>query len=279
MQFLHKLVSASSFRVVVATHSTAILGAIESLSHTRIVFLTFGQKEIFFKSISAIYKKILPVFGAHPLSNVFNQAPLLLLEGEDDERIWQQVVRSANGRISLYPCSVDGLGDMNKFETEAITVMRSVYDNARAFSLRDMDLTSDEIQSMAPMVRMRLSCRAAENLMLTNESLQSMGLSWEDLKSRIEHWLQTNREHVHFGVMEKFKLGGFDRRTFDLKVIRNDLMGVMGSCKPWEIVVGKVIAKVEWDGTTTFDQEGTILAYLGEKVVVSNSFCKYCPLG
>jgi len=96
------------------------------------------QKELDFKAISAIYKKVLPVFGAHPLSNFFNEAPILLVEGEDDERIWQQVVRSSNGRIKIYPCSVDSVSNMNDFEEEAKKIIQTVYDNARGYSLRDL---------------------------------------------------------------------------------------------------------------------------------------------
>ena len=51
--------------------------------------MSFDQKEIDFKVISVVYRKVLPVFGAHPLSNIFNEAPILLVEGEDDERIWR----------------------------------------------------------------------------------------------------------------------------------------------------------------------------------------------
>ncbi|MFZ5500605.1 MAG: hypothetical protein ACOY58_01655, partial [Candidatus Micrarchaeota archaeon] len=69
-------------------------------------FTVEDELEFDFRAISDLYRKILPVFGAHPLSNVFNRAPILLVEGEDDERIWQQAVRTARGRLKLFPCSV-----------------------------------------------------------------------------------------------------------------------------------------------------------------------------
>ena len=64
MRFLNKLVGDSHFRVLIATHSTAILGALESHDSTHIAYMGFDQKELSFRPISAIYRKILPVFGA-----------------------------------------------------------------------------------------------------------------------------------------------------------------------------------------------------------------------
>ena len=112
VHFLRDLVNTENFQIIVATHSTAFLGAFHDYQHARIAFMTFGQRELVFQPVSEVYRKILPVFGAHPLSNVFNEAPILLVEGEDDERIWQQAVRTAQGRIKIFPCSVGGVGEM-----------------------------------------------------------------------------------------------------------------------------------------------------------------------
>jgi len=79
MHFLKDLVTENNFKVLIATHSTAILGALQTYADTHIAFMTFDQKEFDFKTISEVYRKVLPVFGAHPLSNVFNEAPILLV--------------------------------------------------------------------------------------------------------------------------------------------------------------------------------------------------------
>jgi len=266
MSFLRDLVAEGDFTIVVATHSTTILGALESFDGTRLGFLTHNQKEVHFKPISGIYRKVLPIFGAHPLSNIFNQAPILLLEGEDDERIWQQAVRSSGGSISVYPCSVEGIDNMSAFEEKAAEIIRTVYDNAKGYSLRDRDDGSVEIGDLLPIVRMKLSCRTAENLLLTDEVLDALKVTWGELKERIELWLQRNLEHPHFSFLEALRDGGFDRKNHDIKEIRNDLMGVIGSAKPWEVAVGQAIAKLRWTEDTDFDKEGSLLGYLGKKV-------------
>jgi len=269
MHFLRDLVSEGNFKVIMATHSTAVLGAFESYADTHLAFLVSGQKEINFKSISDSYRKILPVFGAHPLSNIFNQSPVLLLEGDDDERIWQQAVRSAGGRLKLYPCSVEGVDSMPVYEIETEEILNTVYEGAKGFSLRDSDGNNAEIDDMLHLTRMKLSCRNAENLLLTDEVLISLGTTWVDLQTGIESWLTNNDTHGHFYIMNNFKENNYDRINFDLKEIRNDLMGIIGSAKPWEVAVGQAIALLKWDDATNFAQANKMITLLGKKVVTN----------
>jgi len=267
MQFLVKLVKKNKFKVLIATHSTAILGALEFYQNTHIAFMTFYQKNIEFSPISDVYRKILPVFGAHPLSNIFNEAPILLLEGEDDERIWQRAVRSARGRIKIYPCSCGDINKLNEFEKESQRIINSVYNNARAYSLRDRDDDSTLIEDTPPVTRMKLSCRNAENLLVSDEVLVSLGSSWNNLKQNIDEWIEKNTNHIHCSIMESFKESGYERKDFNLKEIRNDLIGIIGSSKPWEVAVGQAIAELYWNEITDFSKEGSIYNFLGEKII------------
>ena len=266
MQFLKNLVEANSFRIIIATHSTAILGSLETYQNIRIAFMRFNQKEIEFSPISDVYKKILPVFGAHPLSNIFNKAPILLLEGEDDERIWQQVVRASQGRIKIYPCSCGGIDRLNSYEKEVQKIINSVYDDAKAYSLRDRDDDAHELKDLPPVIRMEFSCRSAENLLLSDEVLRSLGVDWSSIKSKIDDWVDKNNAHPHYDIMKNFKDTGYNRKDFDLKEIRNDLMGIIGNSKPWEVAVGQTIAGLDAK-SPNFDQNGSIYNFLGEKVV------------
>jgi predicted ATPase len=265
MTFLGDLTNKGNFKIFIATHSTAILGALENYDYTNLCFMTFDQKVLEFTPITDVYKKVLPIFGAHPLSNIFNEATILLVEGEDDERIWQQAVRSSEGRLRIFPCSVEGVTDLNSFEIEAQKIIQSVYDRAKGYSLRDRDDSTGEISDLIPIIRMKLSCRSAENLILSDEVLEFLNVSWKEIKGRIDYWLTVNSEHSHFSVMEGFKSRGFDRMNYDIKDIRNDLMGIIGSSKPWEVAVGQVISKQSWTASTNFKIEGKILSFLGQK--------------
>ena len=268
MCFLEELVNDNNnFKIILATHSTAILGALESYSNTHFAFMTFGRKVIEFNPISSISKEILPIFGAHPLSKVFSEAPILLIEGDDDGRIWQQVVRSSEGKVRVHPCPVEGFGNLIEFEKEAQKIIETVYDGAKGYSLRDRDDHIGEIRDFDSITRMTLSCRESENLLLSDEVLEKLGLTWDILKGKIDRWLELNSDHEHYAVMKDFRDRGYDRKNSKIKKIRNDLMGIIGSEKPWEVVVGQTIANITWNDNTNFNEDGKLLSFLGEKVV------------
>ncbi|MEH2555312.1 hypothetical protein V1286_002841 [Bradyrhizobium algeriense] len=250
--------------VIIATHSTAILGALSEYDYARVGFVSSTQNEVDFVSISKVMQKILPVFGAHPLSNVFNKTPILLIEGEDDERIWQQAVRTSQGKIRISPCPAGDIQSLNEYEDQVEIVAGAVYDNAKAFSLRDRDESPYEIDDKAIVKRMRLCCRAAENLLLSDDVLQFLGTDWEEMTAAIEDWLSKYRTHPQFVEMNAFKTSGYDRLRSDLKPLCNILMMLAGSRKPWEIAVGQAIAGLL---TNALDGEHSLTAYLGPKLI------------
>lgn len=262
--FMRETFDVTNVTLVLATHSTALLSGLSYDPTARLCFMRRNQLELDFQSISAVDRAILPIFGAHPLSNVFNEAPVLLVEGEDDERIWQQAVRSADGKIRLYPCDVDGTPHFAEFETEVNKLISSVYDNARAFSLRDRDSSPEAIDDVGSVIRMRLSCRAAENLMLSDDVLALAGTDWPSLREAIDAWIANNGGHKFHGEMVSFRDASFDRKGFDLKNVRNILVGLI-SHKPWEVLVGQTIARVVKNGGG-FAGDHSLSAYLGEKV-------------
>jgi len=265
MQFLIELVEEHDFRVVIATHSTPLLGGLSGYDKAVLALMKPGDRELQFEPITEQYKQILPVFGAHPLSSVFNKTPILLLEGEDDVRIWQQAVRSSRGRISVYPVQCQTINKLNEYEVKVVRIVEAIYENPIAYSLRDRDGAEESIDDMLPVVRMRLSCRAAENLILCDEVLESTGVSWADFKSRSEKWLSDNAEHPQYEAFSRFKKGGYRRKTADLKRLRVLIVGaILGSDKPWEVLVGQVLANQKRSQSPV---SHSMQDYLGEKLI------------
>lgn len=211
VRFLVGLVETYKFRIVMATHSTAILGALSSYGGTTVAFMQAREHRLAFEEINEIHRRVLPVFGAHPLSNVFNEAPILIVEGEDDERIWQQAVRTANGKIRLYPVACDSVTSMSDYEQEVRRIIGAVYEDARGYSLRDRDGSSGEVNDEPPVIRMKLGCRAAENLILTDEVLSACGLSWSEAKCLIDAWIENNPSHPKRDEMAAFRRPLFPR--------------------------------------------------------------------
>lgn len=264
-RFIVDVISDRPLSIVLSTHSTALLAGLADGTEVRLAFKRRGATQLTFNPVSDVDQAILPIFGAHPLSNVFNQAPALLIEGEDDERVWQQAVRSGQGRIRLYPCAVEGVDRLSEYEAEVNNVIEAVYDNAKAFSLRDRDLHPEMIADVGHVVRMRLSCRAAENLLLSDDVVASTGTDWAALQGIIAEWIAANGGHQYHRDMKAFADGGFDRKGHDLKTIRNILVGLISN-KPWEVLVGQRIAALS--GAHTAFSDGSLADFLGEKVCV-----------
>lgn len=250
----------NDFIFIIATHSTAIISALSEMQHdAAIAFLTGGIKEANFISITETYKKIVPVFGAHTLTQIFNSYKLLLVEGDGEVRIWKSAVRSSQGKIKLYPCKTDGVGKLKKYEQDTLTLIKAVCDNgAKAFSLRDLDdKEAKELQDIEnTIIRLRLECRTAENLLLTNEVLQHLGTDFNELKKGTQEWLNDTKQHKYKDKVVEFK-DSFNRQDFNIKDIRNIIMGsIIGSNKSWDIVVGQVIGELNFiDMTTNLDNK------------------------
>ncbi|WP_395622161.1 AAA family ATPase [Sphingomonas daechungensis] len=261
-RFVVELMADQPMTLILATHSTPILSGLAEDSETTVAFMRRGETRLDFKMVSSVDRSILPIFGAHPLSNVFNQSPILLIEGEDDERVWQQAVRKSDGKLRFYPCVVDGVDRFSEFEAEVGRVIEAVYDDAVAYSLRDRDLGDVVIGDVGPIIRMKLLCRAAENLMLTDEALGIAGIDWESFCKKVSEWANANEGHQYHGDVLSFVESGFDRLGHNLKSIRNILIGLTTN-KPWEVVVGQAIAQVALNGGT--HSEGSLRHFLGPK--------------
>lgn len=265
ISLLVKAIEGKDVVVIIATHSTAILGALSDNPDARVAFVTSGQTEFSFSSISDALRSILPIFGAHPLSNVFNKKPILLVEGEDDERIWQQAVRTSQGKLNVWPCPTGDIQSLATYEDQVDDISKAIYENAKAYSLRDRDGSPYEIDDKPVVKRMRLFCRAAENLILTDDVLESLGTDWDRMKTAIEDWLVKFPDHQQYEAMNAFKNTGYNRLETDLKAVRNVLMMLAGSQKAWEVVVGQAIAALLVKSTPS--SEHSLTRYLGPKLI------------
>jgi predicted ATPase len=268
--FLTDAVDTFGFTVLMATHSTAMLSGLSKYDGASVSFMKTGDTALAFEPVSDVHRRVLPVFGAHPLSNVFNTAPVLIVEGDDDVRIWQQAVRTSQGGVSLYPVPCDTVSAIGIYEKDVARIIDCVYDGARAFSLRDGDGSAVPLDDLPPVIRMRLGCRAAENLLLTDEVLASVGLAWPEVVAAMEQWILGNPTHVRNGEMAAFQAGGFDRKLHDLKELRMLLVGaILSSSKPWEILVGQVIGDYVHPAGAGLAAAGSLADFLGEKAVTN----------
>jgi hypothetical protein len=260
--FIEAVAVEFDFKVVIATHSTAIMGAFSRGSAVQFVPITERNQTAFSSfGYSPICHEILPVFGAHPLSAQFNRSPVLLVEGDDDKRVIEQIVRSAAGKFIFSPCVVGSVDEMNNWERWLAEFLPSIYDKPKAFSLRDLDdSTQTELDDVGCVGRARLNCYAIENLLLTDECLTWHGHNASDFFKHIQDWT-SQRPHHQASPALNVLLGRYDdRRTIKIKDVRNVLVALLGAERPWEVVLGQLLAN-HWDSSNS--SKHSIREYLG----------------
>lgn len=257
--------TAKNILTIIATHSTALLGALADVKDAKVAFMGKHRNILKFNSITQQLQDVIPIFGAHPLTNVFNSSPILLVEGEDDVRIWQQAVRSSLGRIKLSPCAAGDIQSLEKYEAVAEDIIGAVYDNAKAFSLRDRDNGPYELDDRSRVIRMRLYCRTAENLILSDDVLEMLGSGWSRFQELIKQWLMNNVAHPQVQLLKEF-LAKSDRVGANVKSLRNLFMAIAGSDKPWEVAVGQCIASLDANSKSG---EGSLIHMIGPKAIAN----------
>lgn len=255
--------------IILTSHNTPIIGALSQSNNVHIGFIKSpSDSAVKFESLSEELKNILPIFGAHPLTSIYQELPILLVEGGDDSRIWNTACRKSSGKIHIYPCETGGNTEIAKYEDKADTILATIYEDAKGYSLQDLDNSEDvNLDDKKNIVRLRTSCRNAENLLLSNEALSEMDTNWETLKGLVRTWLAQNPDAIHNAEVSDFVEKGFQRKSYDIKPFRNDILSICGCKNDWELVVGITISKVSWNAGTNFNEEGSIINYLGEKTV------------
>jgi ABC-type branched-subunit amino acid transport system ATPase component len=266
VEFVEKIATEFNFRVILATHSTAIVGAFSKNADLQIVPITDKDQTDFphFK-YDPICHEILPVFGAHPLSSHFNRTPVLLVEGEDDKRVFEQIMRSSQGEVRFSPCIVGTVAEMGKWENWLDIFLPSIYDDPKAYSIRDLDDSiQTEIDDLVYVTRTRLNCYSIENLLLTNECLNTHGYSPEEFCSKMKQWAELNSEHQTTKALNSLCENFEQRRTTKIKELRNIVIALLGTSKPWEVLVSQLIVN---NLASTSSDADSLHTYLGRKVI------------
>jgi energy-coupling factor transporter ATP-binding protein EcfA2 len=265
-KFVEAVAVEHNTRVVIATHSTAIVGAFSKTADLQIVPVSERSQTEFpsFKR-SEICEGILPIFGAHPLSTAFNRSPIVLVEGDDDRRVFEQIVRSGGGKFALAPCVVGNVNELSEWENWLNQFLPVLYDSPMAFSVRDLDDAQQaDINDLAYVCRIRLNCYAIENLLLTDQALETHGFNADSFRVALQTRVDSLPNHKYAATLQALVDGFENRRTLDIKDVRNLIVAELGSNKPWEVLVGQLIVA---NVTATNGNANSIQTYLGQKAL------------
>lgn len=235
---------ADSIAVCLSTHSSPLVCSLAASPYVSIGTKSFGVDTIELKPASAELRKVAPFFG-HPLSLSLSDDAALILEGEDDERVWQQAARTSQGSIKVFPVLATSVDQQGALETFCVELLDRLYDNPVAFSIRDGDGVSEQpLEHRPPLRRYRLQCYSIENALLTDSCLAVMGPTWDEFVATSKKWIKDNPDHRDTAFIEALAESSDRLRHRKIKKIRNLICDIAGCKKPWEIVVGQAIASL-----------------------------------
>lgn len=232
---------AKNIAVCVSTHSAPFVCALADSSYVSIGTKNFGVDTIELKPAPGELRKVAPFFG-HPLSLALSEDAALIVEGEDDERVWQQAARTSGGRLKVFPVLAGSVDTQSELEVFCVELLTTLYDDPLAFSIRDGDgVVGEKLANLGPLRRFRLSCYAMENLLVTDECLAQMNATWPDFVTKVHGWLACNADHKSAELLRQLAASTDRLRHRKIKEIRQLICAVCESKKPWEVVVGQSI--------------------------------------
>ncbi len=260
--FLLRLVNQYKLQIAVATHSMSLLTALNQFGNTKTanIFLSRGMNTYKAEIPTEITREIAACLGGHVLMGPLFGSPLLLVEGDDDYRIWGQVPRHHIVSVAVIPCS--GADEVKRYQTkleQVFTALSEPHQSPIGFALLDGDkeLPMPHPQNRQVFVKfLKLNCHESENLYLTDEVLGSIGHNWDTACIAIEEL----EKEVAVEKAAALALVRTDRRQGDLKGLIEIVSHKLDSQKvPWTIRVSSVIGKTK--------PTGTLAQFLGEGVI------------
>jgi energy-coupling factor transporter ATP-binding protein EcfA2 len=258
--FVVSIASYYDLQVVVATHSPALLAALGQFGgqSASVIYLDRTRAEFKAAPFSSGVRELAACLGGHALMGPLFGVPLLLVEGDDDYRIWSQVPRHHVVSFSVIPCGGDEIFRYQRSLELIFSALReptkpagfALLDGDKALPAASPDQPQDHIKFL------RLKCHEAENLYLSDEVLEDLGITWGEAVTRIVS------EAHRFGQKEAglATAAGWDRREVDIHELVDQLTQILDPKNVhWTIRVGRAIGSQR--------PVGQLADFLGDAIV------------
>lgn len=261
--FLVQVAEKYALQVTIATHSTTLMSALGQFGgdEASILYLDRAQSEFIARPFDAITKELSACLGGHALMGPLFGVPLLLVEGDDDYRIWSQVPRHHVVSFAVIPSQGDEIKKYQASLQQMFTAIRDPAPGVAGYALIDADKGKPQPSASNPQDQIRfiqLRCHESENLYLTDEVLQSLGITWSEASSKIA------AEADRFGQKAEFLKTAteWDRKSADIKRVIGELERILDTKGVhWTIRVARVIGSAR--------PTGQLADFLGEEVLIS----------
>lgn len=264
--FVVRVASQFKLQVVIATHSTTFLAATGQFGRddTSVIYLDRTANKFTASQFTPVLKELAACLGGHALMGPLFGVPLLLVEGDDDYRIWSQVPRHHVTSFAVIPCNGEEIRRYQKSLEKLFAVLRDTDAEPVGFALLDGDKPKPDANAGTPQKHVRfvsLKCHEAENLYLSDEVLAVFGQTWAGAVTAIK------ARASEFG--DKATLladcDRWDRKNVDLKTPKQLVEHVATCVDPkgvhWTIRVAQAIGKAR--------PTGQLAEFLGDEVVDS----------
>lgn len=242
--FLVRVVNRFKLQVIVATHSTTLLAALGQFGaeDTSVVYLDRTRSNFAASPFSKETKELSACLGGHALMGPLFGVPLLLVEGDDDYRIWSQIPRYHVTSFSVIPTNGDEIRHYQRSLETIFAALRDATEPA-GFALLDGDKALPVPNPHSPQNHIkfiRLGCHEVENLFLTDEVLALLGTDWQQAAAAIE------ARASEFGSKAPILsiATDWDRRNVDIHDFMNEITKVLDPKNVhWTLRVARAIGE------------------------------------
>jgi len=262
-QFLVKILDKYKVQMIIATHSTTLLSALgyHGEDKTSIIYINNSISDQKAKKFDKVLQELSTCLGGHALMGPLFNAPILLVEGDDENKIWSHVPRYNKVKIAVIPCNGgDEVKNYQKTLEKLFSNLRSNESEPVGYALLDGDkeIPNEDAHNPQKNIKyLKLSCLESENLFLTDEVLSLLGTTWEEAKEKIKEASSNYGEKK----IKLDKCDNWDRKTADIKDVIQQLVYILDPDKkvPWTLRVAKCIGDKK--------PEGQIAEFLGENII------------
>lgn len=204
-----------------------------------VLFVTADVLTVNAEPFSGISRELAALLGGHLLMGPLFVAPVLLVEGDDDYRVWVQVARSGLVNLCVLPCNGDEIKAYRK-TLERMFDALSENVQLRGYALVDGDKYPEGKPDAKYVPVVRLGCREIENLYLTDEVLEVLGYNWDTACTLIEQKAGNYGEKA--GALTKIRT--IDRRNDNLKPIIHQVAEALDpKGLLWTVRLGKILGQ------------------------------------
>ena len=227
-------------QIFVATHSTTLLAAFGQFGGASVSVLCMvpDSPTLNADPFSKVSRELSAMLGGHLLMGPLFGAPVLLVEGDDDYRVWVQVARSGKTSLCVLPCNGDEIRDYQRTLEKMFSAL-SENMALRGIALVDGDKFKGDLPSSNYVRWAKLNCHETENLYLCDEVLQELGVDWPSACVKID------AAAARFGNKEaalRALKPSIDRRTVDLKDVIHQIAQILDPKHLlWSLRLGKVL--------------------------------------